>query len=42
MARFLKFKEGGLAKIATSLGYTGDMRWFSRLLRKKTLTYKLE
>ena len=25
MARFVRFKEGGLAKIATSLGYLGDM-----------------
>ena len=34
MARFLKFKEGGLAKIATSLGYTGDMSGFQDYLEK--------
>jgi len=32
MARFLRFKEGGLAKIATSLGYTGDMSGFKDYL----------
>ena len=32
MARFLRFKEGGLAKIATSLGYTGDMSGFQDYL----------
>ena len=34
MARFLRFKEGGLAKIATSLGYTGDMSGFKDYLEK--------
>ena len=34
MARFLKFKDGGLAKIATSLGYTGNMSGFKDYLEK--------
>jgi hypothetical protein len=34
MARFLKFKEGGLAKIASSLGYTGNMSGFKDYLEK--------
>ena len=34
MARFLKFKDGGLAKIATSLGYTGNISGFKDYLEK--------
>lgn len=37
MARFLRFKEGGLAKIATSLGYTGDMSGFQDYLEKNPI-----
>jgi len=37
MARFVKFKEGGLAKIATSLGYTGDMSGFQDYLNKNPI-----
>ena len=37
MARFVKFKEGGLAKIATSLGYTGDMSGFQDYLNKNPM-----
>ena len=34
MAKFLKFNEGGLAKIANSLGYTGNMSGFKDYLEK--------
>ena len=37
MARFVRFKEGGLAKIATSLGYTGDMSGFQDYLNKNPM-----
>ena len=37
MARFVRFKEGGLAKIATSLGYTGDMSGFQDYLNKNPI-----
>ena len=37
MARFFRFKDGGLAKIATSLGYTGDMSGFQDYLEKNPI-----